>query len=162
MFIVSLGIAEDVTSNTAIYFPNGVSGHRVSFPSAFSLRKCSVDTYSIQERLPAKGTPHVAMSDARFLEHVIDGLVSRGYHRGARLHHLSQRAAQDLLLCGLRSGTMPKTRHHPEWFPPGLHLAGGFGFVEYANVDGILIRNLELASQLNGAPVSVNGGSVIK
>jgi len=29
-------------------------------------------------------------------------------------------------------------------------------------VDGILIRNLELASQLNGAPVSVNGGSVIK
>jgi protoporphyrinogen oxidase len=55
------------------------------------------------------------------------------------------------------------TRIIREWFPKqGLHLAGRFGFVEYANVDGILIRNLELASQLNGKPVSVNGGSVIK
>jgi len=44
--------------------------------------------------------------------------------------------------------------------PAMTHL--DFGFVEYANVDGILIRNLEIASQLNGHPVSVSGGNVIR
>ena len=99
----------------------------------------------------------------RFSEHVIDGLVSRGIiaRRNSIIYRNVQRKTYSYVVYDRHYAE--NTRIIREWFPKqGLHLAGRFGFVEYANVDGILIRNLEIASQLNGSPVSVNGGSVIK
>jgi protoporphyrinogen oxidase len=50
-----------------------------------------------------------------------------------------------------------------EWFSSqNLHLAGRFGFFEYANVDGIIWRNLQLAEKLNGHPVVLKDKHIYK
>jgi protoporphyrinogen oxidase len=103
------------------------------------------------------------MTDEAVLEHVIEGLVSRKVipNRDVVMYRNVQRKTYSYVVYDRHYAE--NTQVIREWFPKqGLHLAGRFGFVEYANVDGILIRNLELASQLNGKPVSVSGGNVIR
>ncbi|MDR3404296.1 MAG: FAD-dependent oxidoreductase [Chthoniobacter sp.] len=166
MFIVSLGIrGTDAEQYTAIYFPEPeFLVNRVSFPATFSPENAPPGAYSLQAEITCrKDSATWAMSDAAILDHVIDGLVSRGVIAGrdAVIYRNVQRKTYSYVVYDRHYAE--NTRIIREWFPRhGLHLAGRFGFVEYANVDGVLIRNLEIASGLNGRPVSVDGGSVIK
>jgi len=166
MFIVSLGIrGKDKDQHTAIYFPEPeFLVNRLSFPATFSPENAPADSHSIQAEITCqKNSATWAMSDGAILDHVIDGLVSRGIIAGrdSIIYRNVQRKTYSYVVYDRHYGE--NIRIIREWFPrQGLHLAGRFGFVEYANVDGILIRNLELAGRLNGSPVRVNGGSVIK
>ena len=166
MFIVSLGIrGTDTDQYTAIYFPEPeFLVNRVSFPATFSPENAPAGTYSIQAEITCtRDSSTWAMSDEAVLEHVINGLVSRGVipNRDVVMYRNVQRKTYSYVVYDRHYAE--NTRIIREWFPKqGLHLAGRFGFVEYANVDGVLIRNLEIASQLNGSPVSVSGGNVIR
>lgn len=166
MFIISLGLrGADTDQYTAIYFPEPeFLVNRVSFPATFSPENAPTGTYSIQAEITCRRDSATwIMSDAAILDHVIDGLVSRRIiaHRDAVIYRHVQRKAYSYVVYDRHYAE--NTRLIREWFPRhGLHLAGRFGFVEYVNVDGVLIRNLELASQLNGRTVSLNGASVIK
>ena len=166
MFIVSLGIrGTDTDQYTAIYFPEpDYLVNRLSFPATFSPENAPAGTYSIQAEITCRRDSATwAMTDEAILDHVIDGLVSRGIiaSRDAVIYQNVQRKTYSYVVYDRHYAE--NTRIIREWFPRhGLHLAGRFGFVEYANVDGILIRNLELASQLNGRPVSVSGGEVVR
>jgi len=166
MFIVSLGIrGTDADQYTAIYFPEPeFLVNRVSFPATFSPENAPANTYSIQAEITCtKDSATWKMSDAAILEHVIEGLISRGIIA----------STDDVIYSSVRRKNhsyvvydrhyAENTRIIREWFPRhGLHLAGRFGFIEYVNVDGVLIRNLEIASQLNGRAVSVRGGAVVR
>jgi protoporphyrinogen oxidase len=166
MFIVSLGIrGTDAEQYTAIYFPEPeFLVNRVSFPATFSPENAPPGAYSIQAEITCrKGSATWAMPDAAILDHVIDGLAGRGIiaSRDAVIYSNVQRKTYSYVVYDRHYAE--NTRIIREWFPRhGLHLAGRFGFFEYLNVDGILIRNLEIASQLNGRPVSVSGGSVVR
>ena len=166
MYIVSLGIrGTDAEQYTAIYFPEPeFLVNRVSFPATFSPENAPAGTYSIQAEITCTRTSDTwAKSDAEILEHVISGLVERNVipDRECVIYKNVQRKAYSYVVYDRHYAE--NTRIIREWFPTqGLHLAGRFGFVEYANVDGILIRNLEIAAALNGSPVSVSGADVLK
>lgn len=159
MFIVSLGIrGTDAAQYTAIYFPEPeFLVNRVSFPATFSPGNAPADTYSIQAEITCRRNSATwAMSDDGILDHVIDGLVQRGIiaNRDAVIYRNVQRKDYSYVVYDRHYAE--NTRIIRDWFPrQGLHLAGRFGFVEYANVDGILIRNLEIASERNGRPMSI-------
>jgi protoporphyrinogen oxidase len=166
MFIISLGIRGiDAEQYTAIYFPEPeFLVNRVSFPATFSPENAPPGAYSVQAEITCKKNSATwAMPDEAILDHVIDGLADRGIiaSRDAVIYRNVQRKTYSYVVYDRHYAE--NTRIIREWFPRhGLHLAGRFGFFEYANVDGILIRNLEIASQLNGRPVSVSGGSVVR
>jgi protoporphyrinogen oxidase len=160
MFIISLGIrATDSDQYTAIYFPEPeFLVNRISFPATLSPDNAPAGTYSIQAEITCRaGSDTWAMSDEAICEHTIDGLVGRGIirSRDAVIYRNVQRKTYSYVVYDRHYAE--NTRIIREWFPRhGLHLAGRFGFVEYANVDGILIRNLEIASQLNGRTVTID------
>ncbi len=164
MFIVSLGIRGiDSDQYTAIYFPEPeFLANRVSFPATFSPENAPPGTYSIQAEITCQRSSATwAMDDDAIAAHVIDGLVERGIiaSREAVIYQNIQRKTYSYVVYDRHYAE--NTRIIREWFPKqGLHLAGRFGFVEYVNVDGVLIRNLEIASILNGCPVSVSGAEV--
>lgn len=166
MFIVSLGIrGTDAEQYTAIYFPEPeFLVNRVSFPATFSPENAPAGTYSIQAEITCtRNSATWAMTDAAILEHVIEGLVSRCViaSHDAIIYRNVQRKTYSYVVYDRHYAE--NTRIIREWFPRhGLHLAGRFGFVEYVNVDGVLIRNLEIASQLNGRPVSVSGAAAVR
>lgn len=166
MFIVSLGIrGVDKDQYTAIYFPEAeFLVNRVSFPATFSPENAPAGAYSIQAEITCrKESSTWAMTDEAILDHVIDGLLSRGIipDRESVIYRNVQRKTYSYVVYDRHYAANTKVIR--EWFPTQrLHLAGRFGFVEYANVDGILIRNLEIAAGLNGSPVSVVGAKVLK
>ena len=166
MFIISLGIrGVDKDQYTAIYFPEPkFLVNRLSYPATFSPENAPSGTYSMQAEITCrKNSETWAMSDEAILDHVIDGLLSRGVipDRESVIYRNVQRKTYSYVVYDRNYAS--NTQLIREWFPTqGLHLAGRFGFVEYANVDGILIRNLEIAARLNGRPVSVSGANVIK
>jgi protoporphyrinogen oxidase len=166
MFIVSLGIrGTDQDQYTAIYFPEPeFLVNRVSFPATFSPENAPQGAYSIQAEITCRKESETwAMSDDAILEHVIEGLLSRRIipNRESVIYRNVQRKTYSYVVYDRNYAE--NTRVIREWFPQqGLHLAGRFGFVEYANVDGILIRNMELAAALNGRPVSFQGDKVVR
>lgn len=166
MFIVSLGVKGiDLNKYTAIYFPEkDFLVNRVSFPSTFSPENSPAGSYSIQAEITCtQNSATWSMSDSSILNHVIEGLISRKIitDRNEIFYRNVQR--KDFSYVVYDRDYAKNTEIIREWFPKqGLHLAGRFGFVEYANVDGILLRNLEIASRLNGAEVKLDGVSVIK
>ena len=166
MFIVSLGIrGTDTEQYTAIYFPEPeFLVNRVSFPATFSPENAPPGAYSIQAEITCKKDSATwMMPDAAILDHVIEGLISRGIlaSRDDVIYSNVQRKTHSYVVYDRHYAE--NTRVIREWFPRhGLHLAGRFGFIEYVNVDGVLIRNLEIASQLNGRPVSVSAGKVVR
>jgi protoporphyrinogen oxidase len=166
MFIISLGIrGTDADLYTAIYFPEAdFLVNRISFPATLSPDNAPPGAYSIQAEITCRMDSETwRMTDSAVLDHAIDGLVSRGIipSRDAVIYTDVKRKTYSYVVYDRHYAE--NTRIIREWFPTHrLHLSGRFGFVEYANVDGILIRNLEIASQLNGRPVSVSGGSVVR
>lgn len=161
MFIVSLGIrGTDASQYTAIYFPEAdFLVNRVSFPSTFSPENAPSGTYSVQAEITCrKDSETWAMTDGAILDHVIQGLVARGVIESPEVVIYRNVRRMTYSYVVYDRFYAENTRLIREWFPKqGLHLAGRFGFVEYANVDGILIRNMEIAGQLNGRPVALHG-----
>jgi len=166
MYIVSLGIrGDDADQYTAIYFPEpDFLVNRVSFPATFSPENAPAGTYSIQAEITCQRDSKTwAMSDEAILDHVIEGLLTRGViaDREAIIYRNVTRKTYSYVVYDRHYAE--NTRIIREWFPQqGIHLAGRFGFVEYVNVDGILIRNLEIASQLNQRPVSIEDFAAVR
>lgn len=166
MFIVSLGIhGMDADKYTAIYFPEKeFLVNRISFPATFSPKNAPSNSYSIQAEITCtRESSTWLMADSEILNHVITGLLDRGIIRNRDSIYYSNVQRKTYSYVVYDRDYAKNTEIIRNWFPTqGLHLAGRFGFIEYVNVDGIVIRNLELASQLNGFQILLEGTSVIK
>lgn len=103
------------------------------------------------------------MSEAAILEHVIEGMIQRNIIRSREeivCRHVSRKTYSYVVYDHAYERNTALIR---EWFSSqNLHLAGRFGFFEYANVDGIIWRNLQIAEKLNGHPVKLAGKRIEK
>ena len=166
MWIVSIGLrGTDSEQMTAVYFPEAdYLVNRISFPATFSPQNAPGGCHSIQAEITCRPNSDTwAMSEEQILRHVVDGLVQRKII-GSREDIVCQNVCRKTHSYVVYDHAYEKnTALIREWFSSqNLHLAGRFGFFEYANVDGIIWRNLQLAEKLNGHRVVLKGAQVHK
>lgn len=165
MFAISLGIrGEDQRKITALYFPEpDFLVNRVSFPSTFSPENSPPGHYSLQAEITCrKDSQTWQMSDEEILEHTIDGLANRRLVSRDEIVYTNVRRHQYAYVV-YDLDYEKNVKIIRGWFPSqGIHLLGRFSYFEYINVDGAVARALELASQLNGHPVHLINGKIVR
>ena len=166
MWIVSLGIRGiDSEKLTAVYFPEAdYLVNRISFPATFSPDNAPEGCYSIQAEITCRPDSETwSMSEEAILEHVVEGLITRRIVQ-SRADIICQNVARKKYSYVVYDHAYEKnTALIREWFSvQKLHLGGRFGFFEYVNVDGVILRNLQLAEKFNGHPVKLVGGQILK
>lgn len=166
MWIVSLGIRGiDADKMTAVYFPEAeYLVNRVSYPATFSDQNAPAGCYSLQAEITCRpDSPTWAMSEDEIYRHVVDGMIQRNLLRSYDdivTHNVCRKTYSYVVYDHAYEKNTALIR---EWFSSqDLHLGGRFGFFEYANVDGIIWRNLQIAEKLNGHPVRLEGAKIIK
>jgi len=166
MWIISLGIrGTDSEKMTAVYFPEAeYLVNRISFPATFSPHNAPEGCYSIQAEITCRPNSETwSMSEEAILKHVIDGMIQRNIIHSREdivCHNVCRKTYSYVVYDHAYEKNTALIR---EWFSSqNLHLAGRFGFFEYANVDGIIWRNLQLAEKLNGHPVKLIGKEIQK
>jgi len=166
MWIISLGIRGiDADKMTAVYFPEAeYLVNRVSYPATFSSENAPAGCYSLQAEITCKAdSPTWAMSEDQILQHVIDGMIQRGLIKSPDDIVCRNVVRKTYSYVVYDHAYEKNTKLIREWFSTqGLHLGGRFGHFEYLNVDGIILRNLELAEKLNGHPVKLQGAQILK
>jgi len=157
---VTLGFeGVDEHQYTAAYFPEqDFLVNRASWPAVFSPDNAPAGHYSIQAEITAApGDPVLERSDADLSAHVVDGLVQRGLIDAADEPVFTdvQRYEQGYVVY-----TVGYERHVDvvrAWAEDhGVHIHGRFGAFEYLNVDGCVIRSLDMATRLNGRPTTLD------
>jgi len=151
---VTLGF-EGVDENqfTAVYFPDpDFLVNRVSAPCVFSPHNGPPGCYSIQAEITDRpGGSALALSDDELVDHVRDGLVRYGLvpetHPVVFRHVLRLEYAYVVYTVGYEEH-VETVRAWAETL--GVFIHGRFGAFEYLNVDGCVIRSLEMAERLNG------------
>jgi len=166
MWIISLGIrGTDSEKMTAVYFPEAeYLVNRISFPATFSPQNAPEGCYSIQAEITCRPNSDTwSMEEDKILQHVVDGMIERNIIQSWQdiiCHNVCRRTYSYVVYDLAYEKNTSLIR---EWFSSqNLHLAGRFGFFEYANVDGIIWRNLQLAEKLNGHPVMLKGRQILK
>lgn len=166
MWIISLGIrGPDSEKMTAVYFPEAeYLVNRISFPATFSPCNAPENCYSIQAEVTCRPESSTwAMGEEEIFKHVVDGMIQRGIVRSYEdiiCRHICRKTYSYVVYDHAYEKNTAIVR---EWFSSqNLHLGGRFGFFEYVNVDGIILRNLQLAEKLNGHPVKLAGKQVLK
>jgi protoporphyrinogen oxidase len=158
MFVVSLGVrGVDRDEFTAIYFPEeDFAVNRISYPRTFSPYNAPEGTHSIQAEITCREDSDTwRMSDGDVLEHVVDGLSKRGLlDRDAIVFSDVFRAKHAYVVYDV--GYERRADLVRDWFrEQGIELVGRFSYFEYINVDGAVIRAMEIAERLNGSPVEL-------
>lgn len=152
--VITLGFkGVDVNQFTAVYFADSsYLVNRVSFPCVFSPRNGPEGCYSIQAEITIRpGDPIWVAPDQTLIDHVLDGLIEREVV--PREHPCIfvdvQRFEHAYVVYTV--GYDEKVRVVSDWAEGlGIYLHGRFGAFDYLNVDGCVIRSLDLASKLNG------------
>lgn len=166
MWIVSLGLrGTDADQMTAVYFPEpDYLVNRISYPATFSPQNAPPGCYSIQAEVTCRPDSETrAMGEEAIYRHVVDGMIKRGILRSYDeivCHDVARKTYSYVVYDHAYEKNTALVR---EWFAAqNLHLGGRFGFFEYVNVDGIILRNLQLAEKLNGHPVRLVGREIEK
>jgi protoporphyrinogen oxidase len=156
---VTLGFkGVDEHNFTAVYFPDPeYLVNRISAPCVFSPRNGPEGCFSIQAEITARpGDPLLDRSDGDLSEHVLKGLIRYGMIRQDTPLVFSDVQRFDPAYVVY---TVAYERHVQtvcQWAESqGIHLHGRFGAFEYLNVDGCVMRSLELATSLNRRPTSL-------
>jgi protoporphyrinogen oxidase len=159
MYIISLGIkGSDDNKFTAVYFPESeFLVNRISYPGTFSPQNCPEGTHSIQAEITTRAGSEVwRMTDGEILEHVVSGLLQRGLIRSRESILVADVCRKRYSYVVYDINFERNVRLVRDWFSAqGIHLIGRFGYVEYVNVDGILHRCMEVASQIERNGVSL-------
>jgi protoporphyrinogen oxidase len=157
---VTLGLRGiDEHKFTAVYFPDPeFLVNRASFPCVFSPRNGPDGCYSVQAEITAApGDPVMTRSDDDLTEHVLKGLLHHGVLKPADELVFTDVQRYEYAYVVYTVGYEQQVETVRDWAASrGIHLHGRFGAFEYLNVDGCVSRSLELASQLNGRPTSLD------
>jgi protoporphyrinogen oxidase len=156
---VTLGFrGVDEHNFTAVYFPDPeYLVNRISAPCVFSPRNGPEGCFSIQAEITAgPGDPVLKRRDEDLSEHVLKGLIRYGLVREDAPVVFSDVQRFDKAYVVYTVGYERHVRTVCEWAESqGIHLHGRFGAFEYLNVDGCIMRSIELASSLNRRPTSI-------
>jgi protoporphyrinogen oxidase len=138
---------------TAVYFPDpDFLVNRISAPCVFSPQNGPEGCYSIQAEITDRvGGTSLALSDQELVDHVHDGLVRYGIVPETHSVVFSdvQRLEYAYVVYTVDYEAHVETVR--SWAEgQGVFIHGRFGAFEYLNVDGCVIRSLEMASRLNG------------
>jgi len=166
MWIISLGLrGTDAEQMTAVYFPEAdYLVNRISYPATFSPANAPQGCHSIQAEITCRpDSPTWAMNEEEIYRHAVDGMIQRGIIRSYDDILCRQVDRKTFSYVVYDHAYEKNTALIRKWFSAqNLHLGGRFGFFEYANVDGIIWRNLQLAEKLNGHPVKLSGKQILK
>ena len=159
MAVISLGVkGEDQDQFTAIYFPErDFKVNRVSFPTTFSPYNSPPGHYSIQAEVTfSKTDPFAAKSDSEIIDHVVDGLTSRGIVDKKNIVLTDLRRVEFAYVV-YDTGYEKNAKLVRDYFNSiGIHLNGRFGNFEYLNVDGIYDLSKRVAETITGDTVDLD------
>jgi len=164
MYVVSLGLrGEDPDQFTATYFPEpDFAVNRISYPRTFSPHNAPEGTHSIQAEVTCPEDSELwRRGEEEILEHVVDGLISRNVvsSRDDILVTDVMRARHAYVVYDV--GYEQRAELVRSWFrEQGIELVGRFSYFEYINVDGAVIRSMDVAGRMNGAPVELAAAGV--
>ena len=159
MYVVSLGVrGEDRDQFTAVYFPEAdFAVNRISYPRTFSPHNAPEGTHSIQAEITCREDSDLwRASEPEILEHVIEGLERRRLISGrdSLVFTDVMRARHAYVVYDV--GYEQRAELVRSWFrDQGIELVGRFSYFEYVNVDGAVIRAMDVAGRMNGAPVEL-------
>jgi protoporphyrinogen oxidase len=165
MLVVSLGIAgQDPEQRTAVYFADpAFRVNRISYPATFSPHNAPDGCHSIQAEITCRLEDAVwSWPDSQAVGHVVDGLVDAGLLESPDsivvTHVERRRWAYVVYTQGYeRDADVVRT-----WCAEqGIDLCGRFGYFEYVNVDGAILRAMEVAGRHNGRPVELAAPRVV-
>jgi len=165
LIVVSLGVSgSDEEKMTAVYFPEReFLVNRISFPATFSPHNAPLGTYSIQAEITCRPDAEIwSAHDGEAVEHVVDGLLSRGLIPSRNSVSLSHVARRKYAYVVYDVGYERRAQLVRDWFSQQrIELVGRFSYFEYVNVDGAVERALDVAGRLNGAAVRLEGMEVL-
>ncbi len=157
--VVSLGFrGVDPHQFSSVYFPaDDFLVNRISSPCTFSPDNGPPGCYSIQAEITSTpGGPELAMSDTTIVDHVVDGLKRNRVLRPDEEPIYSRVERYEYAYVVYEEGYEQHFALARQWFEDqGIYLHGRFGAFEYLNVDGCVIRSIELAERLNDRPTSI-------
>jgi len=159
MLVISLGFrGVDPHQFSSVYFPTGdFLVNRISSPCTFSPENGPSGCYSIQAEITSTpGGSELAMSDETVVEHVVAGLRLNRVLRPDEEPIYSRVDRYEYAYVVYEQGYERHLALVREWLEDrGIYPHGRFGAFEYLNVDGCVIRSIELAERLNGRPTSI-------
>jgi protoporphyrinogen oxidase len=159
MLVISLGFrGVDPHQFSSVYFPaDDFLVNRISSPCTFSPENGPLGCYSIQAEITSTpGGPELAMADAAVVDHVVDGLKRNRVLRPDEEPIYSRVERYEYAYIVYERGYEQRFALVRQWLEGhGIHPHGRFGAFEYLNVDGCVIRSIELAERLNGRPTSI-------
>ena len=157
---VTLGLrGADDNQFTAVYFPEReFLVNRASWPCVFSPENAPPGHHSVQAEITAlPGDPVLKMADADLADHVEAGLRERNLilpeHEIVFRDVERHKHAYVVYTVGYESAVDTVRAWAAE---RGVHIHGRFGSFDYLNVDGCVIRSLEMAERLNGRTTSLD------
>ncbi len=159
MAVISLGFrGVDPHQFSSVYFPaDDFLVNRISSPCTFSPENGPPGCYSIQAEITSTpGGPELAMSDGSIVDHVVDGLRRNRVLRPDEEPIYSRVERYEYAYVVYEQGYERNFALVRQWLEDhGVYPHGRFGAFEYLNVDGCVIRSIELAERLNGRPTSI-------
>ena len=159
MLVVSLGFpGVDPHQFSSVYFPaDDFLVNRISSPCTFSPENGPPGCYSIQAEITSTpGGPELAMSDGAVVEHVVEGLRRNRVLRPDEEPIYTRVERYEYAYVVYRQGYERHLALVRQWLEDrGIYPHGRFGGFEYLNVDGCVIRSIELAERLNRRPASI-------
>ena len=157
---VTLGfLGDDPHEFTAVYFPDpAFLVNRISAPCVFSPHNGPPGCYSIQAEITDReGGSSLALSDDELIAHVHGGLVRYGLVPESHplvLSHVQRLEYAYVVYTVDYERHVETVRTWAE--AQGVFIHGRFGAFEYLNVDGCVIRSLDMATKLNGRPTMLD------
>ena len=159
MLVVSLGFrGVDPHQFSSVYFPaDDFLVNRISSPCTFSPENGPAGCYSIQAEITSTpGGPELAMPDGSVVEDVVDGLRRNRVLRADEEPIYSRVDRYQYAYVVYEKGYEERFDLVRDWLEGNrIYPHGRFGAFEYLNVDGCVIRSIELAERLNGRQVSI-------
>jgi protoporphyrinogen oxidase len=159
MLVISLGFrGVDPHQFSSVYFPaEDFLVNRISSPCTFSPENGPPGCYSIQAEITSTpGGPELAMRDEVVVEHVVEGLKRNRVLRTDEEPIYSRVERYGYAYIVYEQGYEKHFALVRQWLEDrGIYPHGRFGAFEYLNVDGCVIRSIELAERLNGRPTSI-------
>ncbi|HKA93430.1 MAG TPA: FAD-dependent oxidoreductase [Acidimicrobiia bacterium] len=159
MLVVSLGFrGVDPHQFSSVYFPaDDFLVNRISSPCTFSPENGPPGCYSVQAEITSTpGGPELAMTDGSVVEHVVDGLRRNRVLRADEEPIYSRVDRYQYAYVVYERGYEERFDLVRRWLEgQGIHPHGRFGAFEYLNVDGCVIRSIELAERLNRRPTAI-------
>ncbi len=151
MIVISLGFEGDYPEKfTAIYFPDPkFLVNRISFPHVFSSNNVPKNSFMIQAEVTLKEGEVFIEDDLFFINHVVDGLKEKSILGNNKLIFSKVDYYKDAYVV-TKKGDLKKINEIKEYFSErNLYLHGRFGSHEYLNVDGCLIKSIELHNKID-------------